>query len=326
MENDLLSVIVPVYNAGKYLQRCIESILASTYHNLELILIDDGSSDNSLQICEKYHMSDDRVRVFHKENGGMCSARNYGLKKCKGRYLAFVDNDDIISPLMYEKLINIINKENVLVAECGWIEVQESTLKEEPGFLKKFGRIPISRAKTGLMENSRAFGAGYIWNSVFDYKRICELSGMQFYFDSDMDYFEDIYFQTSIFLQVTGDIFITEERMYYYLIRDNSFSHVHKTLEDNLKAISDNYKIANIIKEHSSNKDYRRVMGNHLNTKINLIYRNRNSNRADIWSLWSFRDYFFEGFKMSLLSWRFPAYYFKFFLISLAKIKYLYKQ
>ena len=321
MENDLLSVIVPVYNAEKYLPRCIESILASTYHNLELILIDDGSSDNSLLICDKYRMLDNRVQVFHKENGGMCSARNYGLDRCKGRYLAFVDNDDIVSPLMYEKLIEIITRENVLVSECSWIEVTESTGKEQPGRLKRFGRIPISKAQTGLLENSRAFGAGYVWNSVFDYKRICEQSNMKFYFDTDMDYFEDAFFQTSIFLQVTGDIFITKEAYYYYLIRDNSFSHKQKTMEDSLKIIADNYRIVCLIKEHSSYWYYRRVMGNHLNTKINLIYRNRNSNRADIWNLWNYKGYFFEGFQMSLFSWRFPAYYFKFFMIILARIK-----
>lgn len=323
MENDLLSVIVPVYNAEKYLSRCIESILASTYHNLELILIDDGSSDSSLQICEQYRMADNRVQVFHKENGGMCSARNYGLKRCKGHYLAFVDNDDIVSPFMYETLINIINKENVLVAECGWVEVNENTGKEQPGILKKYGRIPISKVKIGLMENSRAFGGGYIWNSVFDYKRICELSGMEFYFDPNMDYFEDLYFQTSIFLQVSGDIFIIEDAYYYYLIRDNSFSHRHKTLEDSLKVISDSYKITYMIKEHSTLQNYRRAMGNHLNEKINLIYRNRNSNRKDIWDLWNWKNYFLQGFQMYLLSWRFPAYYFKFFMIILARIKYL---
>ena len=323
MENDLLSVIVPVYNAEKYLSRCIESILASTYHNLELILVDDGSSDSSLQICEKYRMLDNRVKVFHKENGGVSSSRNYGIEKMQGRYLAFVDSDDTISPLMYERLIDIINKENVLVSKCGWVEIEEKTGKKLTGKLKRYGRIPMSKAKIGLIENSRAFGAGYIWNSVLDYRKICEQSGRKYYFDPNIKYFEDVLFLTNIYLQVSGDIFITEDTYYYYLIGNSSVTHKYRPLDEEVKFISDNYAIPYLIKEHSSHRNYRRAMGNHLNEKINLIYRNRYSNRKDIWTLWNWKNYLLEGFKMYLLSWRFPAYYFKFFMIILARIKYL---
>lgn len=328
MEIDLLSVIVCVYNAEKYLSRCVESILASTYRNLEVILVDDGSSDTSLQICEKYSKLDNRVKVFPKDHSGLTSTRNYGLEKMRGRYLAFADSDDYISPFMYQRLIDTINKENVLVSECNWIEVTERTGAERPGKLKKYGRIPISKAKIGLIVNSRAFGAGYVWNCVFDYKRICELAGRKFSFDPDMKYYDDGYFQISIYLQLPTPsyIFIINDCLYYYVLRQNSLSHNRKNLDDDLKRISDDYKIAALIKDQSSHWNYRRAMGNHLNLKMNLIYHKRNSNREDIWGLWNWKEYFLQGFQMSWVSWRFPAYYFKFWMICLARIKYLYRK
>lgn len=100
-----ISVIVPVYKVEPYLRRCVDSILAQTYTNLEIILVDDGSPDNCPAICDEYAKKDSRVRVIHKENGGLSDARNAGLNICTGEYIAFVDSDDWIEPDMYEKLL-----------------------------------------------------------------------------------------------------------------------------------------------------------------------------------------------------------------------------
>ena len=97
MNNPLISVVVPVYNTEQYLHRCIDGILSQTYTNFELLLIDDGSSDGSENICDKYAEKDPRVRVFHKENGGVSSARNLGLDNANGEWVTFVDSDDWIS-------------------------------------------------------------------------------------------------------------------------------------------------------------------------------------------------------------------------------------
>lgn len=104
MKDDLISVIVPVYNVEKYLHKCINSILNQTYKNLEIILIDDGSTDNSGKICDEYALKDNRIKVIHKENGGLSSARNAGLDICSGDYIGFVDSDDYIAEDMYEYL------------------------------------------------------------------------------------------------------------------------------------------------------------------------------------------------------------------------------
>lgn len=95
MENDLISVIVPIYNVEKYLQECLDSIINQTYKNLEIILVDDGSTDNSGIICNEYAKKDNRIKVIHKKNGGLSSARNAGMDECSvGGYITFVDSDD----------------------------------------------------------------------------------------------------------------------------------------------------------------------------------------------------------------------------------------
>ena len=93
-----VSIIVPVYNVEKYLHRCVDSILLQTFTDFELLLIDDGSTDKSVGICDKYALKDRRIRVFHKKNGGVSSARNLGIKKSNGVYILFVDSDDYLSP------------------------------------------------------------------------------------------------------------------------------------------------------------------------------------------------------------------------------------
>lgn len=120
-----ISVIVPVYNTEKYLYKCVDSILASTYTNLEVILVDDGSPDNAGRICDEYAEKDARVRVIHKANGGLSSARNAGLDAATGDYITFVDSDDYISCDIYDKLCCIIESKCVDIAMMGVMQVNE---------------------------------------------------------------------------------------------------------------------------------------------------------------------------------------------------------
>ena len=115
---DLISVIVPVYNTEKYLDRCIQSILAQTYSNIELLLIDDGSTDSSGAICDRYAGQDSRVRVFHKPNGGVSSARNMGLDNARGEWIIFCDSDDWIDAEMYEHMYNAAIQNKVDMVCC----------------------------------------------------------------------------------------------------------------------------------------------------------------------------------------------------------------
>lgn len=97
-----ISVIVPVFNVAQYLEQCLDSIIGQTYENLEIILVDDGSTDSSGSICDSYKNVDSRIKVIHKKNGGLSDARNVGLDNCKGDYISFVDSDDYLSPYFYE--------------------------------------------------------------------------------------------------------------------------------------------------------------------------------------------------------------------------------
>lgn len=119
----LLTIIVPVYNILEYLPRCVRSITSQTYQNLEILLVDDGSTDGTGQLCDELAKEDERIRVLHKENGGSSSARNLAIEQAKGEYLGFVDSDDYIEPDMYERLYEGIVKYKVSVAQIGRDEI-----------------------------------------------------------------------------------------------------------------------------------------------------------------------------------------------------------
>lgn len=121
----LLSIIVPVYNILEYLPRCVHSITAQTYTNLEILLVDDGSTDGTGELCDSLAKEDERIRVLHKENGGSSSARNLGISQAKGEYFGFVDSDDYISPDMYECLYRGIAEYGVKIAQVGRDEIDE---------------------------------------------------------------------------------------------------------------------------------------------------------------------------------------------------------
>ena len=117
--NLLISVIVPVYNVEKYLARCVDSVLAQTFRELEIILVDDGSTDRSGAICDDYEKKDDRIRVIHKPNGGLSDARNAGIDVAEGQFLCFVDSDDFIDPEMLETLYRLLIEHEADISVCG---------------------------------------------------------------------------------------------------------------------------------------------------------------------------------------------------------------
>ena len=126
-----ISIIVPIYNVEKYLIRCIDSILSQTFKELEVILVDDGSPDNCAQICDKYSAIDNRIKVIHKSNGGLSSARNAGLDIAQGEFIGFIDSDDWISSRMYEVLYNLCTEYNADIAECCYKKVYKDTIIKE---------------------------------------------------------------------------------------------------------------------------------------------------------------------------------------------------
>ncbi|MCM1087820.1 MAG: glycosyltransferase [Muribaculaceae bacterium] len=126
----MISVIVPVYNAAQYLEQCVRSICTQTYKDIEIILVDDGSDDGSLEMCEIFQKQDARIKVIHKENGGPVSARKVGISHASGEYIAFVDADDWIEADMYERMYQKIVEQNVDIVLCGYYEDTGNTSKK----------------------------------------------------------------------------------------------------------------------------------------------------------------------------------------------------
>ena len=117
----MISVIIPIYNTGKLLNRMLQSIQKQSYKDLEIILINDGSTDESEQECKKAEINDERIRYFYQENAGVSSARNYGMKLAQGEYIAFLDSDDYVETTMYQEMYEIAKKENSDMVECNFI-------------------------------------------------------------------------------------------------------------------------------------------------------------------------------------------------------------
>lgn len=119
MSKELISIIVPIYNVEKYLKECIESLISQDYENTEIILIDDGSTDKSSEICDIYVEKYSNVIAYHKENSGVADTRNYGVQKAKGKYISFVDSDDFVKPDYISSMYNNLKEHNVQISACG---------------------------------------------------------------------------------------------------------------------------------------------------------------------------------------------------------------
>lgn len=122
-----ISIIIPIYNVEKYIHRCVDSVINQTYTNLEIILVDDGSPDNCGKICDEYAMKDNRIKVIHKENGGLSEARNHGIDSATGEWLFFLDSDDWIYPQTIEKLYIGATENNVSVSMCAYEETDSKS-------------------------------------------------------------------------------------------------------------------------------------------------------------------------------------------------------
>lgn len=129
----LISIVVPVYQVEAYLERCVESLRAQTYTNLEIILVDDGSPDRCPAVCDVYAEKDKRIRVIHQKNAGLSGARNAGIDIARGEYLAFVDSDDYVAPDFIQSLYDVLQETGCAIGQCRFSYVQGEPLKSEPG-------------------------------------------------------------------------------------------------------------------------------------------------------------------------------------------------
>lgn len=211
----LISVIIPVYNTEKYLKDCVNSVLNQTYKNLEIILVDDGSTDSCPQICDEYNKKDKRIIVMHKINGGLSDARNQGIEVAKGEYIAFIDSDDYISTVFIEELHNACELNAVDISCCNFYRKYRNnhTAAHKPTANKKFTNIEA--VKDIFLANSLC--EVMTWNKLY---RISLFKQSNIRFPVGKLH-EDVYTTYKLFYLANGIIYINEP-LYFYLQRPDS--------------------------------------------------------------------------------------------------------
>ncbi|MGL5357206.1 MAG: glycosyltransferase [Cetobacterium sp.] len=208
-----VSVIVPVYNVEKYLDKCLKSIVNQTLKDIEIIIVNDGTKDNSEEIILKYEKKDKRIKYYKKENGGLSDARNYGLEKSTGEYISFIDSDDFIDSDMLEKMYNNAKENESDIIVCGFKSVYESGIKRTE---KKYDKIKFK----DILEIS------FAWNKIYNHSF---LKTLNFRFPVGK-HFEDMYCIPELAIK-TSKITSISETPYNYVIRENSIT----TKRDNSK-------------------------------------------------------------------------------------------
>ncbi len=220
----LITIIVPIYKVENYLDKCVYSIIQQTYTNLEIILVDDGSPDNCGNICENYRKKDLRIKVIHKENGGLSDARNVGINSATGEYIAFIDSDDYIAINYIEELYKAIKKYNVQIALCSYILISESG--ENIRIEKVTTEEKCINNKQLLNEVMTPYGEKYVvvWNKL--YKKSL-FNSLRF---PKGKLYEDEYINFKLFWQCTN-VVLVPSILYFYLQRNDSIQGSKLTLE-----------------------------------------------------------------------------------------------
>ena len=222
----LISIIIPVYNVETYLVECIESVLKQTYQNIEILLIDDGSPDNSGKICDEYAKKDSRVRVIHKENGGVSSARNVGLEQAKGEYLTFVDSDDFVDECYVEKMYDNLQENNSDLVFCSYSNYIDGKSEKSKEKLPENLKVDIQNENfidficRFFIYKDYVFGS--VWRILYTKKFINSLN-----FNLSVKIGEDSLFLLNAILQ-TQKISFIKAPLYFYRQNKNSVMHNYK--------------------------------------------------------------------------------------------------
>jgi glycosyltransferase involved in cell wall biosynthesis len=233
-----VSIIIPIYNAEKYLQRCIESLLRQTYKNLEIILVDDGSTDGSFSICDDYSKKDFRIRVISSENCGQGAARNKGLDLATGRYISFVDADDVLKDDAIEMLLTIAEKDQFDIVAGSYFrvdkEVKISSSSYCSGKIERNG-CKEDRKRYNLYKTTSSFG--YVWGKLY---RRAFLNKYKLRFSEERKVFmEDSLFNLKAFSFAPRYYVLTEPVYYYYIYRSSSSNRIEDITLQSLKMIYD---------------------------------------------------------------------------------------
>ena len=236
--NELISLIVAVYNVGEYLPRCIESIQQQTYSDLEILLVNDGSTDNSEEICNRYARIDNRIKVINKENGGLTSARKAGFEKARGDYLAFLDGDDYLENNYVEALFSCLKEKQSDIAICSYyLDCNGEQIPKKILHLKsclhseEYARELILPSIYPMREDQTQI-PNFMWLRLFARKVISDDC-----FVSEREvYTEDLFFNSEAYLKC-DKVSIVDVPLYHYCMNASSLTHIYRenkyTMEKN---------------------------------------------------------------------------------------------
>lgn len=215
MKDELISVIVPVYNVEAYLERCVNSILRQTYKTLEIILVDDGSTDKSSKMCDEFAGKDERIKVVHKQNGGLSDARNAGLRVASGAYIGYVDSDDWIEDDMYEKMYRSCVMHDAQLCVCRYFrEYADRTENGGSAQVVPLSREAILRIYIGGHEQYVIYNS--VWSKLFQRELV---EGVEFPKGRNS---EDIVYTTKAFCKLERAVYLDECLYHYVLDREGS--------------------------------------------------------------------------------------------------------
>ena len=282
-----VSVIVPVYNVENYLVKCLDSLVNQTLKEIEIIVVNDGSPDNSQKIIDKYvKQYPQKIKSFIKENGGLGSARNYGLKYAKGEYIAFIDSDDFADLKMLEEMYNLAQKDKSDIVICG-----NNLLDENYNILKVESAILNPKINNDLIKYKFA-----VWNKLYK-KELLFNNKIQF---RSKVWYEDVDFTTKVMI-IAKDISFIDKPLYNYLLRKGSIMN-NSNLERNLEIF---YSFDEIINFCKTNKIYKKYYSEIEYLCIYNIYicgivriiRTDNSMKDKKLIIKKFKEYLYKNFK-----------------------------
>lgn len=219
-----VSIVIPIFNSEKYMNKCIDSILDQSLKDIEIILVNDGSTDNSAIIADSYKIKDSRVKVIHQKNSGPSVARNNAIKLATGKYIGFVDSDDYIEKDMYKRLFNIASDKNIQISMCGYKEIHlynDTSIEVKTKLInnKVYYKEDINKEIISTFCKSNNYGFYSLWNKLYLREWLIE---SEFILDENRDHGEDWWFNINVISKV--DSFIcTNEPLYNYVhINENS--------------------------------------------------------------------------------------------------------
>lgn len=223
-----VSLIIPIYNTNSYLHKCLSSAISQTYHNMEIICIDDGSTDGSDKILDEFAKKDQRIIAIHQKNTGESGARNAGLRIASGDYIGFMDCDDWIEANMYESLVNAIEQYNVDIAASSWIKEGEAySLLIKNKYKVPRGIINQEQLMNYVYQRDAYQGFAYMWDKLYKKEILYNADGTLALFDEKLKLGGDVLFLAKVLMNTNRAIYI-DRAFYHYYQRPTSGVHTKK--------------------------------------------------------------------------------------------------